>query len=351
MDVERPFFSILIPSYNRPTELKRCIQSVLQSAFTDFEIIISDDNSPRQAEIENIVFSVGSASKVRFYKQLINLKEPGNKNFLVNQATGHFNIILCDDDTLCEDSLGFLNEYININPNSDIYGFGYKIVDEVGNSLSAYVSTKTIKIDNISSRLLTLEAGLLPMSLFHPATFCCRSGLEMQIPYRHDVGIGEDLCFLLQAIVSNHSIEIVPKILFNWRKVQDIDSISQGNQSAEFLASFASKRLIYNFLSSGYISDFNIKRRISTVRFRFKFLYIELLRLANVERIDFGQHMDKEMLDEFMCIKYSIFWRLNLFFIRPLRAFDLFLLVGFIDFFKIMYTRYSTPKKRLRCDK
>ena len=351
MDVQRPFFSILIPSYNRPTELKRCIQSVLQSAFTDFEIIISDDNSPRQAEIEDVVLSLGSASKVRFYKQLINLKEPGNKNFLVNQATGYFNIVLGDDDTLCQDCLCFLNEYININPNSDIYGFGYQIVDEVGHSLSAYVSTKTIKIDNISSRLLTLEAGLLPMSLFHPATFCCRSGLEMQIPYRNDVGIGEDLCFLLQAIVSNHTIEIVPKILFNWRKVQDIDSVSQGNQSAEFLASFDSKRLIYGFLSSGYISDFNIKRRISAVRFRFNFLYIELLRLANVERIDLEQYMDKEMMDEYIGIKYSIFWRLNSFFIRPLRAFDLFCLVGFIHGFKIMYTRYFTAKNRIRCDK
>ena len=351
MSKNTPFFSILIPSYNRPAELKRCLQSVLQSPFTDFEIIISDDNSPRQAEIEDVVLSLGSAGKVRFYKQPINLQEPGNKNFLVNQAAGHFNIVLGDDDTLCQDSLSFLNEYITINPNSDIYGFGYRIVDEVGNSLSACVSTKTIQIDNITSRLLTLEAGLLPMSLFHPATFCCRAGLEMQIPYRDDVGIGEDLCFLLQAIVSNHSIEVLPKVLFNWRKVQDIGSISQGNQSAEFLASFDSKRLIYGFLSGGYISDFNIKRRISSARFRFNFLYVELLRLSNVDRIDLGQYMDKEMMDEFTSIKYSIFWRLNLFFIRPLRALNLFRLVGFSHGFKIMYIRYFMRKYRLRHDK
>ena len=46
MSLGKPFFSILVPSYNRPFELKRCVDSVLRSSFNNFEIIVSDDNSP-----------------------------------------------------------------------------------------------------------------------------------------------------------------------------------------------------------------------------------------------------------------------------------------------------------------
>jgi glycosyltransferase involved in cell wall biosynthesis len=343
MTGDKPFFSILIPSYNRPYELKRCLESVLRSDFTDFEIVVSDDNSPRQDEIVEVVSSFESVSKIRFFKQPKNLKEPDNKNFLVKQASGKFNIVLGDDDTLCRNSLSFLNEHIGCNPISDIYGFGYNIVDEDGNLLSSYASTKTVLLNSIRSRLLVLEAGLLPMSLFHPATFCCRAGLEIEIPYRNNVGIGEDLCFLLQAVVNNHSIQIVPAALFNWRKVQDVESISQGNQSAQFLASFDSKRLIHKFLVSNPTPEPQINKRISSVRFRFNFMYLELLRLRSVECIDYREYMDQEMIDEFMHIKKSIFWNLNSLLIRPLRAVHLCSLVGIFEALKIIAARYS-PK-------
>jgi len=46
MNVSRPFFSILIPTYNRGnTTLKRAIDSVLDQTFSDFELVIVDDGS------------------------------------------------------------------------------------------------------------------------------------------------------------------------------------------------------------------------------------------------------------------------------------------------------------------
>ena len=40
-----PFFSIIIPTYNRSSVLTNAIKSVLQQRFTDFEIIVVDDGS------------------------------------------------------------------------------------------------------------------------------------------------------------------------------------------------------------------------------------------------------------------------------------------------------------------
>jgi glycosyltransferase involved in cell wall biosynthesis len=40
-----PFFSIIIPTYNRSKKLKQAIDSVLAQTFTDFEILVIDDGS------------------------------------------------------------------------------------------------------------------------------------------------------------------------------------------------------------------------------------------------------------------------------------------------------------------
>ena len=40
-----PFFSVIIPSYNRAAILPRAITSVLSQQFTDWELLIVDDGS------------------------------------------------------------------------------------------------------------------------------------------------------------------------------------------------------------------------------------------------------------------------------------------------------------------
>ena len=41
-----PFFSIIIPTYNRAAFLPKAIESVVGQTFTDWELIIVDDGSP-----------------------------------------------------------------------------------------------------------------------------------------------------------------------------------------------------------------------------------------------------------------------------------------------------------------
>jgi len=41
----KPFFSIVIPTYNQGNLLSKCLESVLFQSFRDFEIIVIDNNS------------------------------------------------------------------------------------------------------------------------------------------------------------------------------------------------------------------------------------------------------------------------------------------------------------------
>jgi len=45
MPVDMPFFSIVIPTYNRLPLLRETLESIAQQAFRDFEIIVVDDGS------------------------------------------------------------------------------------------------------------------------------------------------------------------------------------------------------------------------------------------------------------------------------------------------------------------
>src|SRR5262245_48928286 len=40
-----PFFSIVVPTYNRERIICRCVDSCLQQSFGDFELVVIDDHS------------------------------------------------------------------------------------------------------------------------------------------------------------------------------------------------------------------------------------------------------------------------------------------------------------------
>ena len=45
MDVATPFFSVIIPTYNRSALVEKAVKSVLSQAFGDLELIVVDDGS------------------------------------------------------------------------------------------------------------------------------------------------------------------------------------------------------------------------------------------------------------------------------------------------------------------
>ena len=51
----KPYFTIVIPAYNREREIRRAIDSCLSQGFDDYEIVVVDDGS-RGQRIEEVGF-------------------------------------------------------------------------------------------------------------------------------------------------------------------------------------------------------------------------------------------------------------------------------------------------------
>jgi len=93
--VEKPFFTIGVPTYNRHDLLRETLNAVLSQGFGDFEIIVGNDY---QAEVLTGEMLGISDPRIRFVNHPDNLREVGNMNALLEMASGRYFTWLFDDD-------------------------------------------------------------------------------------------------------------------------------------------------------------------------------------------------------------------------------------------------------------
>ena len=75
----KPFFSILIPTFNRPEMVHFAIESVLLQNFQDFELIIS--NNGALTSTREVVFKYLNDERVKYYEssQVLSMVEHWDK--------------------------------------------------------------------------------------------------------------------------------------------------------------------------------------------------------------------------------------------------------------------------------
>src|SRR5262249_38254072 len=92
-----PFFSIVIPTFNRSELFPYAVQSILKQTFDDFEIVISDNCS---ADSTPQVAKQFAAPRVRYVRTPRHYAIADAWEFARRQAAGKFILMLSDDDAL-----------------------------------------------------------------------------------------------------------------------------------------------------------------------------------------------------------------------------------------------------------
>ena len=121
-----PEFSIVVPIYNVEGYLKKCLDSILNQTFVDYEIILVNDGSTDQ-----------SLSIIKEYMskypdiKLINQENKGlseARNSGLKEARGNYVLFVDSDDFIDKDLLLNLNESIINNP--DLVRFQLRVVSD-----------------------------------------------------------------------------------------------------------------------------------------------------------------------------------------------------------------------------
>lgn len=284
-----PFFSILIATYNRPTYIGKCLKSVLANDFKDFEIIISDDHSQKIEEIKKEIQPYLKLPNVSFIYQPHNLGFHENYNYLIDKAKGKFLILVDDDDKLKPDALRKLKEYIDKNPEYDLYGFGYEVTDEDDNFYCSYLPPRAFEISLKNPKFLKnlFFSDVLPFQVFHSCALAFKKEIGETVRRQKAASIGADMVFLFEAINSGRKMLVIPEVLFSYRKVIKGGGKDYFNWTGPAFTNLLARRdILYNIL---YRADL----RPVVADFVFSDIY---LKRYLFDPIIFNQLADKETI-------------------------------------------------------
>ena len=133
-----PFFSIIIPTYNRAGYIKRSVESVLDQQFKSFEVIVVDDGSTDNTE--EIV--QGIMDKRLLYFKKVNGERGAARNFGIQKASGAYVTFLDSDDRLYPNYCSVAKNFIEENNHPPFFHCGYEIKNEKGKVITQVKSRR-----------------------------------------------------------------------------------------------------------------------------------------------------------------------------------------------------------------
>jgi glycosyltransferase involved in cell wall biosynthesis len=112
-----PKVIIGMPVYNGGKYMRQAIDSVLAQTFTNFELVISNNNSTDGTEAICQEY-VKKDPRIKYIKQPVNIGAVNNFNFLLKQAQGTYFVWLCHDDyydpSFLEEIVRYLDEHTDV---------------------------------------------------------------------------------------------------------------------------------------------------------------------------------------------------------------------------------------------
>lgn len=197
------FFSIIIPTYNRANTIKRCLDSVVNQTYTNWEAIVVDNYS--NDNTEEIVTSYND-KRIHFYKNHNYGVIAVSRNYAMDRAKGGWFCFLDSDDYWDRTKLEQLLHYVN---DFDIIYHGYKT-----NSGARYLIKNnrklfyTVKESSVSYVLQRSDP-------FSPSCSAVSSKFAGNIRFDESENMFaiEDYDFFLQLMVKAPRIKHLKKIL------------------------------------------------------------------------------------------------------------------------------------------
>jgi len=254
----KPKISIITPVYNvDPKWLNKCVESVRNQFYKNWELCLHDDASTKKETIECLEKwkKKGDARiKISFGKE--NQHISGASNEALKLATGEFVALLDNDDELSPDALYENVKLLNEYPEAD---FIYSDEDKIkmdGRRVDPFFKPDWSR-EFFLTTMYTCHLGIYRKSIVDEINGF-RKGFEGSQDY--------DLVLRFIEKVDHKRIFHISKILYHWRKIEG--STAQKTNSKNY-AYIAGKKALVDYLERNNISG-NVEDGISPGAFRIK---------------------------------------------------------------------------------
>lgn len=142
-----PLFSIIIPLYNCEKFIAKCLLSVLNQNFNNYEILIINDCS-KDSSLKICTKYKEKYPKIKIINQKINKGVSNSRNLGIKSSIGEYIIFLDSDDYLEKFSLYKLSKFIEKNKNADTI-----VTPHNANSDGKFFNKKITKINNNDNKI------------------------------------------------------------------------------------------------------------------------------------------------------------------------------------------------------
>lgn len=228
-----PYFSIVIPLYNKENFIIDTLHSVLSQTFADFEIIIVNDGSTDRSEEKALQFK---DPRIRYYS-----KENGGvssaRNYGIELSNSKYVTFIDADDYWYPDFLQEMHNNINKFPDIKVFSAAIEIETSKKTIPANYSIKKTGDCEIVNYFAASIKRTVLcsSSSVFHKTVFTQIGQFDPKLKS------GEDTDLWIR-------IGLVYPILFSWkilaRYVYDQNSLSKNHKITIVSINFSNYQLL-----------------------------------------------------------------------------------------------------------
>ncbi len=195
-----PKVSVIIPVYNSEKFINKCVDSVLEQSFQDYEIILINDGSKDNSKEILDGYKEKYPEKITVIHQE-NMGVSKTRNNAIKMAKGKYIMFIDNDDFLDKDYIEIFVKEIEKDDYDVVLG-GYRRPNEEGKIV------KELKLPQEEWGKFMIFA---PWARIYKKDYLIKNDIKF-LP----VNIGEDVYFNLQAMNISNKIKIIDYIGYNW---------------------------------------------------------------------------------------------------------------------------------------
>jgi glycosyltransferase involved in cell wall biosynthesis len=215
------FFSIIIPLYNRPQEIKELLETLVLQTYRNFEVLVIEDGSVQDAEA--IANSFVGSLDLRYFKKP-NEGQGFTRNFGFERAKGDYFIIFDSDCLIPPNYLEIVNQSLSTNY-LDAYG-------GPDGAHSSFTPTQKAISYSMTSPFTTggIRGNKKAIGQFHPRSF--NMGISRQVWEKAGgfiiTRLGEDIEYSIRIHSLGFKIGLIPDaIVYHKRRTNFLQFYKQ----------------------------------------------------------------------------------------------------------------------------
>lgn len=215
----KPYISVIVPVYNTEKYLKKCIDSVLNQEFTNFELILVDDGST-DSSIDIIKSYMKFDNRVKgYYIQGKGPAEP--RNYGTDRAIGKYIYYLDSDDYLPENALSELVLASIAFPHADFIKGSHRVLIDDTEYVTKYAEQRrpfaNKELDSDTALLKIIHGHNIPCNILYRKEFIDNHAIK----FNEDITYLEDGPFIMEFFSHNPIAVYVDKETYIYRLCAD----------------------------------------------------------------------------------------------------------------------------------